>query len=1527
MNNFFSVSFRMSGKYNLILIKNIFPIPGTYQINLIVASKIKLCWWGTYYNYKPIKIDNGINKFTITIHNSQETHFDVGIYAINLQNSLQFEIFGLTVIKTETFPEIITNSTEIKESGDSISPKITVIFPTINRLKKFSNIISNFINQQFKDFEMIVVEDGSDQFIYYAKKKIIQQLNDGRFKIIKNKTSIGFGASLNRGISMASGEYITWILDNNDYYPNYLYILYEPSYDFIYTFWDKIESEINLRNIIKSVYHIETFLNRFNYLGASMWKKIFIDKIGYYIENINEIDNYEYLIRTFTNTDNICIKNISSMKCIINGKNLYNLKKPQIIFKKMIGEIYQGFNLMKNKDKTFIYFSKNSYQCLFQRSQQIIRFIDTKYLKIFITLENMVYYDEKYQVLTMPYRFKDLIIPFCKNKKNHIYYTDYMLYDSIMDFKIKINAKKIIYDLIVAPIGDFHVWNNQLQNVVNNADIVLYSHPELVYFLHQIDNSKEYYYISNGCDYKLFKIASTKIYPKPADIPIVKKPILGYYGAISEYLDYDIIKKYANDGEYHILMIGGIPKKDHNKLLFHKNITWLNYKPYDKIPIYLSWFDVCFLPFKECLITKYANPCKLWEYMATGKKIIKYNVTINVNQVIDIATEVEKLLLIMEKQNKTTKSSDIVASNIEDNTLSVASTAIIEKEIDGIDGTDCDTLSIDGTDCDTLSMSGTNCDTLSMSGTNDDNEENLTFAVKNIILPNDPKKILNIYLDNIMDNKYDCLVKSINNLDNINHQAIFGLVKNQYENITHQKFDFENFQKNIIVPGENIYQCNFNILARYNNQKKKMVKLVKPVIIFFPIIDYYFRIQRNQHICRILAERGYTVFYVRTTFNDDFEENKINDNLYEIHLSIKKIRNVSIYNTKLIDEEIDSIIYSINKLKSKYRFNFFISLVTNPFWYQVIQNINNTAIIYDCLDYHAGFETVNNVILENERLILDKCDKLVITSPILAQMIKKDVYHLIRNACDFDYFNSIKKTDDTMIIGYYGVISDWFDPDLVEKIALEFPQCQIHLIGNVWAASKNHENKIKILKKYSNIKFFGEITYDELHLYLKKFSVGIIPFLDCDLIKCTDLVKMYEMLSFGLPVVSTKICDLDTLQIDHLYYKSISYDQFIQNIKMALSETNNTIKFARIEYARQNIWENRIDQMEKIIKEITPQISVVILCWNHWPETYNCIQSILSNSSYENYEIIVVNNASTDETSNELDKLTNERIKVVHNVENYGFAKGMNIGSMRAGGDYIVLLNNDTIVATDWLYPLVKPLIKNNHYGFGSPVTNNCGNAAKQFIWYDSPQDLLIKISKLQKYKNYSLVETHNVPFFGAIVRKKDFYAIGMLDVNYGRGGWEDDDIQEKMRNYGKNANYYTYGSFVYHIESLSMGSTAYYHNHPNQTRFEKKWMKKWIPPKYQMNQITIKQSVNSTYLASLISRTAYLTCYVGKNNYDICISTEKDYTMKTLVLKSENNDCIIFSYQSKTYVLKKDDQFNNLKFYSLLNSIIQNIE
>ena len=109
-----------------------------------------------------------------------------------------------------------------------------------------------------------------------------------------------------------------------------------------------------------------------------------------------------------------------------------------------------------------------------------------------------------------------------------------------------------------------------------------------------------------------------------------------------------------------------------------------------------------------------------------------------------------------------------------------------------------------------------------------------------------------------------------------------------------------------------------------------------------------------------------------------------------------------------------------------------------------------------------------------------------------------------------------------------------------------------------------------------------------------------------------------------------------------------------------------------------------------------PLVSVIVLNYNAGELLLNCIESI-KKSAYKNLEIIVVDNISTDKSQ----KICKEKypgIKLIQNDENFGYCEGNNIGIRVAKGDYITILNPDTIVESNWIEELISAY---NKFGEG----------------------------------------------------------------------------------------------------------------------------------------------------------------------------------------------------------------------------------
>ena len=130
---------------------------------------------------------------------------------------------------------------------------------------------------------------------------------------------------------------------------------------------------------------------------------------------------------------------------------------------------------------------------------------------------------------------------------------------------------------------------------------------------------------------------------------------------------------------------------------------------------------------------------------------------------------------------------------------------------------------------------------------------------------------------------------------------------------------------------------------------------------------------------------------------------------------------------------------------------------------------------------------------------------------------------------------------------------------------------------------------------------------------------------------------------------------------------------------------------------------------------IAPNVSIIILNWNGKEDTIECLNSLV-HVDYPNYNIILVDNASTDGLI-EIVQAQFPQVILLRNQENSGFAEGNNIGiryALSQQADYVLLLNNDTIIEPSFLKKLVNLGEEYSEVGMLSPL----------IYWYDSPETL-----------------------------------------------------------------------------------------------------------------------------------------------------------------------------------------------------------
>jgi hypothetical protein len=130
-----------------------------------------------------------------------------------------------------------------------------------------------------------------------------------------------------------------------------------------------------------------------------------------------------------------------------------------------------------------------------------------------------------------------------------------------------------------------------------------------------------------------------------------------------------------------------------------------------------------------------------------------------------------------------------------------------------------------------------------------------------------------------------------------------------------------------------------------------------------------------------------------------------------------------------------------------------------------------------------------------------------------------------------------------------------------------------------------------------------------------------------------------------------------------------------------------------------------------------PKVFIIILNWNGKDDTIECLES-LKKIDYPDYKIVVVDNGSTDDSVEIIPKRYFEQVAFIAAKKNFGFSGGNNIGidyALKNGADYILLLNNDTIVEPDFLSELVQAAEENKKVGILGPKILFYSN--KNLIW------------------------------------------------------------------------------------------------------------------------------------------------------------------------------------------------------------------
>lgn len=338
------------------------------------------------------------------------------------------------------------------------------------------------------------------------------------------------------------------------------------------------------------------------------------------------------------------------------------------------------------------------------------------------------------------------------------------------------------------------------------------------------------------------------------------------------------------------------------------------------------------------------------------------------------------------------------------------------------------------------------------------------------------------------------------------------------------------------------------------------------------------------HIYRPFLTKRLSAFFGRL--------NKITDNLY-IYTPPLCLLPFGYY-IRFINK-INQKILAIFILKQTKKLNFKnpILWVYVPLAIDLIKYFKKSMVIYHCIAdfiYEKSSQIRKNTIRIMEKELVNCADIIIAMTEGLRDRFKDlnpNVYYL-PSAVDFEYFykkfsEDSKSPEDLKgikkpILGMVGYLDATVtDLKLLEYLCVSRPDWSLVLIGPIF----RDNSFFKALRKRDNVYYLGGKRHADIPSYIKFFDVCLVPYKKNNFMQNVSPLKLYEYLALGKPVVSTNFFKKDTY--DGLIETADTKEDFLTCIeKLLLEEDSGRIK-RRLDLARENSWDKRLETVSRLI--------------------------------------------------------------------------------------------------------------------------------------------------------------------------------------------------------------------------------------------------------------------------------------------------------------------------------------------------------
>ena len=248
------------------------------------------------------------------------------------------------------------------------------------------------------------------------------------------------------------------------------------------------------------------------------------------------------------------------------------------------------------------------------------------------------------------------------------------------------------------------------------------------------------------------------------------------------------------------------------------------------------------------------------------------------------------------------------------------------------------------------------------------------------------------------------------------------------------------------------------------------------------------------------------------------------------------------------------------------------------------------GVVYDCMDELAQFRFAPTDLSTRERLLLSHADVVFTGGRRLFESKSRHHHNVHFFGCGVDaaHFGKARRADTVVpadvrdltrpIAGYFGVIDERLDYDLIQGLSAAYPDTSIVMVGPVVKVDPRD------LPQAENIHWLGQRSYADLPAYVKAYDVCLMPFALNEATEFINPTKTLEYMAAGKPIVSTAVADV-VRNFTPIVRVAYSADEFVRVAGECMRGADESSIARGLELARASTWDSITNQMRSLIAD------------------------------------------------------------------------------------------------------------------------------------------------------------------------------------------------------------------------------------------------------------------------------------------------------------------------------------------------------